>query len=125
MKYLLWMELNTPQDHKNTLIMMDELIENYDDNLLLNDLLWKKIERYEDTAPELSEFNQRIGDMDAGASMLHLLIAQHQLKTDDFHDEMRAKSVVSMITNEKKSSQPITLKDYPFDSISARHYFWL
>ena len=66
-------------------------------------LLWLNIERYEDTAPELAEFNQRIDDMDAGASMLRLLMAQHQLKTADFGDEIGAKSVVSMITNNKRT----------------------
>jgi HTH-type transcriptional regulator/antitoxin HigA len=95
--------INTPQDHESALLMMDELTENYDHNLLLIDLLWLKIERYEDIAPELAEFNARIGNMDSGASMLRLLMAQHKLKTNDFQNEIGAKSVVSMITNEKRT----------------------
>jgi HTH-type transcriptional regulator/antitoxin HigA len=94
--------INSSQDHQDALAMMDELTENGDHNLLLIDLLWPKIEQYEETAPELSEFNDRIGNMEAGASMLRVLMSQHQLKTSDFQDEIGAKSVVSMIANEKR-----------------------
>ncbi|NQZ09079.1 MAG: helix-turn-helix domain-containing protein [Algicola sp.] len=66
-------------------------------------MLWLRIERYEDTAPALAAFNLRIGDMDPGASMLRLLMEQHQLKIADFGDEIGAKSVVSMITNNKRT----------------------
>ncbi|MCJ8271661.1 MAG: hypothetical protein MJK04_19960 [Psychrosphaera sp.] len=83
--------VNSPQEHESALAIMDELNENYDQNLLLIDLLWLKIEQYEDTAPELAAFNQRIGEMDAGASMLRLLMAQHQLKTADFRMKLGLK----------------------------------
>ncbi|KZZ73598.1 hypothetical protein A3766_19820 [Oleiphilus sp. HI0132] len=82
---------------------MDELIEDYDANLLLIDVLWSKIHAYEEEAPEFQEFNSRVGSMDAGASMLRLLMEQHNLTMSDFKEEIGPKSSVSMICNEKRS----------------------
>ena len=90
------------EQHEEALSLMDELTEDYDNNLLLIDLLWPKIEAYEDAAPELSDFNQRIKNIDSGASMLRVLMQHHNLKTSDFRDEIGVKSVVSMIANEKR-----------------------
>jgi len=93
----------SPQEHQAALNMMDALIEDYDGNLLLIDLLWPKIAHYEEYAPELSAFNQSIDNLNGGASMLRLLIDQHQLTLSDFKDEIGVKSVVSMIVNEKRN----------------------
>lgn len=94
--------IHSPEEHAQALRLMDELIEDYDKNQILIDLLWPKIEAYEESAAEFEAFNQRISGMDSGASMLRVLIDQHQLKTSDFTDEIGTKSTVSMICNEKR-----------------------
>lgn len=95
--------IQSPEEHQAALTLMEELIDDYDGNLLLIDVLWSKIEAYEEEAPELKEFNKRIKSMEAGAAMLRLLMDQHGLNTSDFKDEIGPKSSVSMICNEKRS----------------------
>jgi HTH-type transcriptional regulator/antitoxin HigA len=95
--------IHSPEDHKAALTLMDELVDDYDGNLLLIDVLWSKVQDYEEYAPELKEFNQRIESMDAGAAMLRLLMNHHGLNTSDFKEEIGPKSSVSMICNEKRS----------------------
>jgi len=95
--------IHSSEDHQEALLLMNELVENYDENLLLIDILWPKIQAYEETAPELAEFNQRINQIDAGAAMLRILMTQHNLNTSDFKNEIGPKSSVSMICNEKRS----------------------
>jgi len=94
--------INSSEQHSEALSLMDELVEDYEKNLLLIDVLWPKIETYEKDAPELSEFNNRIKGMNAGASALRVLMNQHNLKTTDFKNEIGGKSTVSMICNEKR-----------------------
>jgi len=94
--------INTPEENEAALKVMNELTEDYDNNLLLIDILWAKIESYEETAPEFAEFNKRIEALDGGASMLRLLMDQHGLKTTSFANEIGGKSTVSMICNEKR-----------------------
>jgi len=95
--------IHSPEDHKDALLLMDELVEDYDENLLLIDILWPKIQAYEEAAPELAEFNQRVEAMDPGAAMLRVLMDQHSLNTSDFRNEIGPKSSVSMICNQKRS----------------------
>lgn len=94
--------IHTEDENAQALELMDKLTEDYDNNLLLIDVLWKKIEEYENEAPELEEFNNRIENLNAGSSMLRLLIDQHGLNTTSFTDEIGVKSVVSMICNGKR-----------------------
>jgi hypothetical protein len=44
--------------------LLNELTDD-DNNLLLIDVLWNKIEDYENSAPELAEFNQRIENLNS------------------------------------------------------------
>ena len=94
--------IHTPDEHEQALILMDELIEDYDKNQLLIDILFPKIEAYEEQANEYFEFNERIKNMEPGASMLRLLMEHHKLNTTDFQNEIGGKSTVSMICNEKR-----------------------
>ena len=55
--------ITTPEEHISALTIMDDLIDDYDENLLLIDVLWPVIEHYEATAPEFSEFNERIANL--------------------------------------------------------------
>ena len=94
--------INSEGENEAALELMNELTDNYDNNLLLIDILWAKIEAYEETAPELEEFNKRIDSIDGGASMLRLLMEHHGLNTTSFTNEIGGKSTVSMICNEKR-----------------------
>lgn len=107
--------IHSTEDHQEALALMDELVEDYDANLLLIDVLWSKIHAYEEEAPEFQEFNSRVESMDASASMLRLLMEQHNLTMSDFKEEIGPKSSVSMICNEKRS----LTKDH-IDKLSKR-----
>lgn len=95
--------IHSSEDHREALTLMDELVDDYDANLLLIDVLWSKIHAYEEEAVEFQAFNSRIDSMDAGASMLRLLMKQHNLTMSDFKHEIGTKSSVSMICSEKRS----------------------
>ncbi|GAW97503.1 MULTISPECIES: helix-turn-helix domain-containing protein [Colwellia] len=94
--------INSAQENEAALELMNELTDDYDNNLLLIDVLWAKIEDYENNASELAAFNQRIENLNNGSSMLRLLMVQHGLNTTSFAQEIGGKSTVSMIFNEKR-----------------------
>ena len=71
--------INSEQENEAALELMNELTDDYDNNLLLIDVLWAKIEDYENNSPELAEFNQGIENLNSGSSMLRLLMDQHKL----------------------------------------------
>lgn len=89
-------------EYEEALLLMEELTDNYDGNLLIIDLLWAKIEKYELDCSELAPFHKKINEMDAGASMLRTLMRTHHLKTSNFENEIGLKSTVSLICNEKR-----------------------
>jgi HTH-type transcriptional regulator/antitoxin HigA len=94
-------EINTPEEHGRALSLMEELIEDYDNNLLLINSLSVAIECYEDDAPEFKEFNEAIASLESVASILNVLIDQHKLTLDDL-PEIGKKSMVSQVLNGKK-----------------------
>ncbi len=95
-------EINSPAEHSAALEVIEQLIEEYDDNVFLIDALSASIERYENTAPEFAEFNADIEQLDSGVSMLRVLMDQKSLKTSDFENEIGKKSMVSMILSGKR-----------------------
>lgn len=103
--------INNASEHEDALLLMDELIEDYDANLIVIDLLWPKIEAYELNCSELSEFHQQIKSIEPGASMLRLLMINHHLKTSDFKNEIGVKSTVSLICNEKRKLTATHIKN--------------
>jgi HTH-type transcriptional regulator/antitoxin HigA len=94
--------IDSPEQHNMALELMEELIEDYDTNIFLIDALYAVIERYEDDAPEFEEFNADIESLNSGIAVLNVLMDQHNLKTDDFKNEIGGKSMVSMIMNGKR-----------------------
>ena len=103
--------INNASEHEDALLLMDELIEDYDANLIVIDLLWPKIEAYELNCSELTEFHQQIKSIEPGASMLRLLMTNHHLKTSDFKNEIGVKSTVSLICNEKRKLTATHIKN--------------
>jgi len=94
--------INNKLEHEQALTLMEQLIEDYDKHEALIDLLCISIEKYENTADEFQEFNQRLSEMTSGVSVLAALMDQHGLKTTDFSNEIGGKSLVSMILNQKR-----------------------
>ena len=51
-------EIQNDNEYQQALSLMDELIEDYDNHRPLIELLSASIERWENTAEEINEFNQ-------------------------------------------------------------------
>ncbi|MTI14175.1 helix-turn-helix domain-containing protein [Sansalvadorimonas verongulae] len=91
--------IQSEEEYKTALDLMDELIEEYDNYVPLIEILSASIERWENESDEFAEFNQRVENLDDGAAVLRTLIDQYQLKADDLKEEIGGKSLVSMILN--------------------------
>lgn len=99
-----WVQgINSDQQYDELLALMDELVEDYDTNQLLIDLLFPALQDYEETAERFKAFNQQIESLDPGIAMLRLLIDQHGLTQSDFQQEIGGKSLVSQILSGKRS----------------------
>ena len=99
-----WVQgITSDQQYDELLALMDELVEDYDANQLLIDLLFPVLQEYEETAERFKAFNQRIENLDPGIAMLRLLIDQHGLTQSDFQQEIGGKSLVSQILSGKRS----------------------
>lgn len=107
--------INNQKDYDDALALMDALIEEYESNKPLIEVLSTSIERWEDTADEFTEFNQNINSLDTGVAMLEVLKKQYKLTNTDFQNEIGGKSMVSMIL---KGSRCLTLKH--IKKLSAR-----
>ncbi|MGR5298466.1 helix-turn-helix domain-containing protein [Vibrio mediterranei] len=95
--------IHSEQEHEEALALMEELLEDYDNNLVLIELLSITIDRYENSAPEFEEFNNVQRELDSGITMLRVLMDQHHLKLHDFEGEIGKKSLVSQILSGKKN----------------------
>ena len=88
-------------EYGSAIALMEELIEDYDYNLPLIEILSRSIERWEDQSKSFSAFNKRIREMDSGVSVLKLLMQQHDLGVADL-PEIGSKSLVSKILNHQR-----------------------
>ena len=88
----------TEGDYERALDLMDQLVEDYDANRLLIEILAVSIERWEDRAPEFSDFNSAVAETDRGSAVLKTLMAQHNLGVADL-PELGSKGNVSKILN--------------------------
>ncbi|WP_435275438.1 helix-turn-helix domain-containing protein [Psychrobium sp. nBUS_13] len=95
--------IHDEEDYESALTLMDELIEDYDEQKPLIELLSLSIERWENESEEFSEFNANIESLDSGVSVLRVLMDQNKLNTTDFKNEIGGKSMVSMILNNKRN----------------------
>lgn len=85
-------------EYNEALILMDELIDDYEYNRPLIEILSSSIQQWEDSADEYAEFNQSIEAMKSGVSTLKLLMSEHKLGVADF-PEIGSKSLISKILN--------------------------
>ena len=91
------------QDYKQALELIEELLEDDIKYEVLINLLTDTIEKWENQSELFSDFNQRQEEIDKGIATLKVIMDQHQLGTDDFHDEIGKKSYVSQILNGKRN----------------------
>ncbi|EPC02685.1 hypothetical protein L861_10090 [Litchfieldella anticariensis FP35 = DSM 16096] len=89
--------IHNDDDYRQALALMDELIDDYDDNRTLIEVLEASIERWEETSEEFADFNARVAGLD-DVAVLKLLMEQHGLGIADL-PEIGSKSLVSKILN--------------------------
>ena len=90
--------IETQNDYERALELMDQLVDDYDANRLLIEVLAVSIERWEDQATEFSDFNAAVAETDRGIAVLKTLMAQHGLGVADL-PELGSKGNVSKILN--------------------------
>lgn len=93
-------EIVSEDEYEQALSLMDELVEDYDNHLVLIELLSKSIDRWENDSHEFEEFNHRVNTGDSAVSLLRVLMEQHNLGVSDF-PEIGSKSLVSKILNQR------------------------
>lgn len=93
--------INNQDDYERALRLMDELINDYDTNNQLIELLATSIERWEDVADEFTDFNKVVADIEPGITVLKTLMSQHRLQMADL-PELGSKSNVSKLLNAAK-----------------------
>jgi HTH-type transcriptional regulator/antitoxin HigA len=101
-------------DYAKALALMDDLVDDYEANRPLIDILAQSIERWESTSKEFSAFNERVATL-GGVDMLRLLMEQHKLGVADL-PEIGSKSLVSKILNGRRRN---LTKDH-IDALSKR-----
>ncbi|QSO22405.1 hypothetical protein JZM63_18925 [Aeromonas caviae] len=66
-------------DYERALELMDELVDDYDTNKQLIELLATSIERWEDGADEFADFNKTLACLEPGIAVLKTLMSQYRL----------------------------------------------
>lgn len=94
--------ISTAAEHQQALDLMDELIEEYDENLIIIEALSNAITRYEDGELRFQIFISRQDDLDPAVVTLKVLMEQHHLDATDFENEIGKKRMVSQVLVGKK-----------------------
>lgn len=84
-------------DYAQAMALMDELVEDYEANRPLIEILARSIEIWENESDEFAAFNARVAKL-GGVDVLRLLMEQHGLGVADL-PEIGSKSLVSKILN--------------------------
>lgn len=90
--------IETPDDYERALELMDQLVDDYEANKPLVEILAVSIERWEDHAGEFADFNAAVAGTDRGIAVLRTLMVQHGLGVADL-PEIGSKGNVSKILN--------------------------
>lgn len=91
--------IHSEAEYQEALAMVDELLDDFDNNVALIERLTDAIEEWENTAETFAEFNAGVQSQDA-VDMLRFLMDQHSLGVADL-PEIGSKSLVSRILNRK------------------------
>ncbi|PQQ39355.1 transcriptional regulator [Photorhabdus luminescens] len=90
------------KDYDEAMKLVEYLVEHHPDSPLV-DMLTAKIDTYENSAPEFTEFNERIASTQSGVAILRTLMDQYGLNQTDFEDEIGKRSLVSRILKGERS----------------------
>lgn len=93
-------DIANDDEYEQALALMDELVEDYDDHLVLIELLSHSIARWEERSEDFAAFNKQVAKGDPGLSVLRTLMDQHGLGVSDL-PEIGSKSLVSKILNQR------------------------
>lgn len=91
-------QIHSQEDYERALALMDELIDDYDTNKLLIELLSTSIERWEDNADEFTDFNKAVAGIEPGIAVLKTLMSQYGIGAADL-PELGSKANVSKLLN--------------------------
>ncbi len=94
--------IHSQSGYEKAIALMEELIEDYDYNKLLIEVLSISIERWENESAEFNAFNKRIRRLDSAQAILKVLMDQHNLGVADL-PEIGSKSLVSKILNNERN----------------------
>lgn len=101
-KTMPWLQgIRDHEQYLELMELMDILVEDYEENQVLIDLLFPVLERYEEESEYFQEFNVHIDSLDTGIATLRVLIAQYRLTLSDL-PEIGSKSLVSLILSGKR-----------------------
>ncbi|MCL4410895.1 MAG: transcriptional regulator [Gammaproteobacteria bacterium] len=95
--------ISNDQEYEKALELIEELLDNYDANLVVIEALSNVIERYEDESLRFETFNLRQAGLDPAVETLKVLMDQNGLNTTDFENEIGKKSMVSQVLTGKKN----------------------
>lgn len=91
-------QIHCQEDYERAMALMDELVDDYDANKQLIELLSISIERWEDRAEEFAEFNAAVAGIEPGIAVLKTLMSQFNLGVADL-PELGSKANVSKLLN--------------------------
>ncbi|HHQ4939599.1 hypothetical protein Q7I33_18775 [Aeromonas allosaccharophila] len=94
-------KINNQDDYERAIALMDSLVDDYENNTQLVELLANSIERWENVADEFTGFNTAVADMEPSIAILKTLMSQHRLQMTDL-PELGSKSNVSKLLNAAK-----------------------
>ncbi len=90
--------INNQDNYHLALELMDELVDDYEINKQLIELLASSIKRWEDEDDEFADFNKSLACVEPGIAVLRTLMSQHRLGIADL-PELGSKSNVSKLLN--------------------------
>lgn len=93
--------INDQDEYEQALETLDALMDDYENNIPLIEILSASIERWEESAEEFAEFNERINALKVDSAVLKIIMEQYHLGVADF-PEIGSKSLISKIINNKR-----------------------
>jgi HTH-type transcriptional regulator/antitoxin HigA len=93
--------INNQDEYEQALETLDALMDDYDNNIPLIEILSASIERWEESAEEFAEFNKRINSLPTEHAVFKTIMEQYNLGVADF-PEIGSKSLISKIINNKR-----------------------
>lgn len=93
--------INNQDEYEQALETLDALMDDYDNNIPLIEILSASIERWEESAEEFTGFNKRISSLSTEQAVFKTLMEQYNLGVADF-PEIGSKSLISKIINNKR-----------------------